>query len=322
MIITFGLLGVVVLSVLVYYFGAFYPKFNKLDKKKEFLIPGLEENFVPQGMDYVENKGVILVSGYMSDGKPSRVYVIKKATNEVEKFVTFKNLDGTDYVGHAGGVASDGDSIWVVGDKKLFSANYSDLESGINESVVSFKAETITGNGCDFVDVYNNKLVVGEFYRKEKYETPIEHYVEVSANETNHALAFVYELNNARESGISENIEFAISLPDQAQGIAFIKIGETESVLISTSWSIPSSRLHLYSNPLNGNSARTILIDGADIPVYELNSNNKLDEIKAPAMSEELTVVDGRVFVLFESACNKYKMVNRTRTKNALSIKL
>lgn len=317
MIITLGFVAVILLAVVVYYFGAFYPKFNSFDKKTEFEIPALEENFVPQGLDYVAKDDIILLSGYMSDGAPSRIYLINRTSGEVVKYVTLTK-NNVDYVGHAGGVASDGTMVWVVGDKLLETALYSDVVSCQNGGKVEIKESITTGNGCDFVDVDNGKLIVGEFYHEKKYQTPEQHHIKVSENETTHAIAYFYNIDHSNISGINEHPIHALTLPDFAQGV----VVNGNKIIVSTSWSIKSSNIIVYSNPLGKNTEKTISINDKNVPLYELNSNNCEDTIKAPAMSEEITIIDGRTYILFESACNKYKMVNRTRTKNVISIKL
>lgn len=320
MIISLSLVGVIALALVIYYFGAFYPTFNSFDKQKEFEIPGLEDGFVPQGLDYIERDGVFLVSGYMSDGSPSRIYVVNKATGVVEKQLTcIKNNE--DYVGHSGGIASDGNYVWLVGDKRVETLLYSDITSAQTGTKIEIKSSVETGNGCDFVDVYNDKLIVGEFYKKGKYDTLEEHHIKVSDSETTHAVAYAYDIDKTTVSGIGE-ISFALTLPDQAQGISFVGTDDGEKIMISTSWSISSSKLKIYQNPLNKETNKTLFVNGKNLPLYELNSGNQTKTISAPAMTEELTVVDGRIFIMFESACKKYKFVNRTRIKTVLSIKL
>ena len=322
MIVVFSVLGVFVLTLLIYYFGAFYPRFNAHAKEKEFVIPGLDETFVPQGMEYYASDDVFFVSGYMSDGSPSRIYVVDAKTGTVQKYVTLKaGLEN--YVEHAGGVATDGTKFWIVGDKKLNTIDYADLKNAQNGDSVQIKSIIRTGNGCDFVYIYNNQLIVGEFYRDDVYETPEEHHIEVSDEEETEALGYIYDINHAMPSGTSEGPKAVISFPDQAQGMVITKNKEgKECVVISTSYSIPSSKIKIYSNPLSEESVKKITIGGKEIPLYELNSKNLVDVFKAPAMSEEMAVKDGKVFILFESACKKYKLVNRTRTKNVFSIEI
>lgn len=42
------------------------------------------------------------------------------------------------------------------------------------------------------------------------------------------------------------------------------------------------------------------------MPLYYLDSDNLTETVVMPPMSEELVYRDGRVQVMYESACNKY----------------
>lgn len=48
--------------------------------EKAFVIPGLSDNLIPQGFDYVESEGIYLIGGYQKDVSYSHVYrsVMKK----------------------------------------------------------------------------------------------------------------------------------------------------------------------------------------------------------------------------------------------------
>ena len=75
--------------------------------------PGLEDGLVQQGFDYIPAKigeddeiiseAIFLTSGYMKDGSASRVYIT--VGNGTPSYVSLYNSDGTEYVGHAGGIA-------------------------------------------------------------------------------------------------------------------------------------------------------------------------------------------------------------------------
>lgn len=304
MIISFCVVGILVVVILIYYFGAFYPRFSKLDKREEFEIPGLDEGFVPQGLDYNQTTNSFIMCGYMSDGSPSRVYLI---SDDATKYVTL-TINGEPYYGHAGGVATDGKHLWVSGDKKVETLRFGDLLNASNGDSINIIESTVTGNGCDFIKVYENQLIVGEFYRKNKYETPDSHHI----NQTK-ALAFAYKIDKSSTSGIGEK-QFVLTLPNNAQGIAIIG----EKVVVSTSWAIRSSELFVYNNSLNMEASG--MFEG--LPLYELSDKNLIKIIKAPAMAEEIAVKDGRVYINFESACKKYKLINRTRIKNVISIEV
>ena len=51
-----------------------------------------------------------------------------------------------------------------------------------------------------------------------------------------------------------------------------------------------------------------------------LDANAEVSRLKAPCMTEEIELVDGRVYVLFENACKKYKAFTRTRLYNVYSL--
>lgn len=304
-IMTFLLAGGFLLSIVfLYYFCAFYPAFNNLNKREEFEIPGLEDGFVPQGLDYDKENEVFLMCGYMSDGSPSRLYVID---GDEVKFVTLKK-GGEAYLGHCGGVATDGVKVWISGDKEVQTIAYNEVLNANNGASLEILGSVQTGNGCDFIDVVDGRLWVGEFYRKNKYETPMENRINGS-----NALLYAYKINHGNENGFDE-LEFCLTLPNHAQGI--VSLGE--KIVVSTSWSIPSGRILVYENPLNKEATGEVF----DVPLYELNDKILVQSVLAPTMTEELTEKDGRIYINFESACKKYKLINRTRIKHVLSIEV
>ena len=65
-------------------------------------IPGLSDDFVPQGVT-VTDDGTILICGYSSSDNPSRIYSI---VDGKERVVYLETEDGTLYKGHAGGITS------------------------------------------------------------------------------------------------------------------------------------------------------------------------------------------------------------------------
>ena len=50
-----------------------------------------------------------------------------------------------------------------------------------------------------------------------------------------------------------------------------------------------------------------------EVPLYHLDSANLTDWVEMPPMSEEVLCKDGKVYVLFESACTKYIYGNLIR---------
>lgn len=308
--------ALIFVAIIIYYFGAFYPSFNKISKK-EFKIPGLDTSFVPQGLEYLSNEKVFLVSGYMSNGEPSRVYLVSEDTGETIKYVTLKSELG-DYTLHAGGIKSVGDSLWIAGDKRLEHLSVAELLSAPNASSINIKKTFEPGNGCDFLWIYEDYLVVGEFYRKNKFETSPMHNVKVTENEENNALAYAYKIDGTSNIGIDENLSFVLSIPSNVQGISLNSNGD---IVLSVSFSIPSSKIVVYENCLKNNAGK-ITLNNTSVALYILCDSLIKKQIKAPTMTEEIILHNDRVFVLFESACKKYKFINRTRTKQVMSLEL
>ncbi|MBO4449330.1 MAG: hypothetical protein J5777_01970 [Clostridiales bacterium] len=88
--------------------------------EKAFAIPGLSESMIPQGLDYLESEGLYLVGGYQKDGTPSRVYLIEKATGTVKGYVLLGDQNGNGMAIHAGGLAANGDYLYVGGNEEAF----------------------------------------------------------------------------------------------------------------------------------------------------------------------------------------------------------
>lgn len=310
-----GIVCVIFVAVMIYFFGDSYPDFYKL-ATKEFNIPGLETSFVPQGMDYDEDAHRFLIGGYMNDGQPSRIYFVDKISGKTEKYLTL-TIDGEAYTGHCGGVAIDGDYGWVVGDKQVYRFSYADAINTENSQSLEVIDGFTPGNGADFVLVNGNKLIVGEFYKQGKYDTPTAHHIKFS-NEINYALSYIYTIDQSKDYGISSTTpEAGISMPNQVQGMTFTK---DKNIVLSTSYSIPASKIMVYENALTSSPTQTITLNNNTLPVYVLNSENHIKTISAPPMSEEIVLVDNKVYTLFESDCSKYRLINREKLSNVYAL--
>lgn len=315
-IISLTLIILLALAVIIYYFGATYSYYDSI-KKDEFAIPGLDTSFVPQGLSYDENSNNFFVGGYMSDGSKSRIYCLAEDNNFEPKYITLLK-DDKDFCGHLGGVAVYQNNLFIASDGLVLRANLSDITSATDGSEIAIIDYFTTGNGADSVTVYNDKLYVGEFFKANKYETKPEHHITINEKETNKAIAYCYTLDSSKPYGVSSTTPiYGISVPNQVQGFDFTADG---NIVVSTSYSIPDSKILIYSNVFDVSNKTNISLFDKSFDVYILASNNLKKEITAPAMSEELIIKDNRAYILFESACSKYRFVNRTRTTNVHSI--
>ena len=157
---------------IVYYYGESYNEFYG-KTQAEFSIPGLDEGFVPQGMEYEQGNDIFLISGYMANGSASRVYVVN---GEEVNYVTF-SYNGESITNHFGGITTDGTGVWIGGEGNVY---YLKLENLLSENadVVEVEDMFMAPNGADCLTVYNgNFLIVGEFYREGSYDTDPSHHI-------------------------------------------------------------------------------------------------------------------------------------------------
>ncbi|MGN0961570.1 MAG: hypothetical protein ACI4PF_05175 [Christensenellales bacterium] len=318
------LLMLLIIFFCVYYFWPWNKDFFD-NATEEFSIPGLDEGFCPQGMTKIEGYDKYLISGYMTDGSPSRFYVINAEDNSIEKYVTL-NIDGKQFDGHAGGVVSFGSTIWTVsyvGDRGY------GFRFMLNELLVAENGEEIivdratdcfeTYNNADFVFAYDDYLWVGEFYKEGKYETDEQHHLITRSGEINTAIVYGFKIDESYKFGLYSSFpKKALSIRGLCQGMAVTSDGK---FVMSTSYSIPDSNIYYYKDVLNENAHnKEFKVGLTQVDLWYLDNYSLISTTNAPAMSEEVVVENNRVYILFESACKKYKMFNRKRLTNVYSL--
>lgn len=268
-----------------------YHDFYK-DAQRSFSIPGLSSGFIPQGFDYEENEKVYLISGYMKDhSQSSRIYAVHE-----DGSVTFSQLldqDGNAYTGHCGGVAINGAFLYVSSEDELSVFALEDILNGIQAKQLG---SVEIGERVSFCTFENGYLLTGAFYRAGSYETPAHHHVTTPAGDENPALIWIYKADASQPFGLCAEPVAAISVREQVQGVAITDEGK---IVLSTSWGVGSSQLWLYEMDQRVGSIN-------DVPLYYLDSANLVETVTAPPMSEEILWLDGRLYIMTESACTKY----------------
>ena len=247
--------------------------------------PGLNDGFVCQGIAITDDEKNIIVSGYMKDHSASRVYVTDLASNSYYVSLT---TNGEVFKGHAGGIATTGNNVYLASDDTIFTFALSDLLACKNGDVIDIGLGTLINNEASFVYTDDNYLYVGEFHDGGKYVT--KHPYETPEG-LNHAIVSRYDINDLSKPNK------IYSIRDKVQGMCFAPDGK---VILSTSYGLADSVYYVYNESDALDSGETL--DGA--PVYYLN--NCIREVKGPAMSEDLDYYNGKVITLSESASNKY----------------
>ena len=299
-VILLGAIGYFRLSVNEYY----------KNSEKAFVIPGLSDGYVPQGFCYDQKSDCFLATGYMTDNSASPVFVIDKESGKTVKSVRLKKQDGSSYTGHAGGIAVWGDFVYVAdgGEHCVYVFNYSDLmENGTKniESIGTFETETDDGDYIKpaFVEVNGNNIVIGEFYRDPQYKTHTSHKITTPNGNKNTALAVEFELDASFTDtfGINPTPKKAYSMREQVQGLTFDESGR---IYLSTSWGLSFSHIFVYDQAQATCENKTVLEH--TIPVYHLDGASLIKDIKIAPMSEEMVILGKKLYVMCESASNKY----------------
>ncbi len=270
---------------------------------KEFKTPGTWDNLVQQGMVYVEEENVFLVCGYMSDDTASRVYVLSEE-GKILGITKLKQADGTDYLGHTGGIEYYGNCVYITDGTKE-----KEYDGGLDvfplDAILRYEEEvqTIgrvkTYNNPAYCHIENGYMLVGEFYREISYETVDSHHIQTPAGDENTALITVFKLDDSSLHITGAPIA-GITTTGLVQGMCITE----NHIVLSTSWSVSSSHLYVYERAKV--TGETAMLDGTELPIYHLDSASLVKTVEAPPMTEEIVYKNGRIFILSESACNKY----------------
>lgn len=226
--------------LVIWFWGDTYSDFA--DFNEGVAIPGLDEGAVPQGLanydggkiydcEGVATEGTqnyFFISSYMKEG-PSRVYVVGAKTGYVG-YVTLINTDGSDYMGHCGGIATSckpserNGTVWVssddtvycirrVGDTYQNAAEEIIAKAALAEGDKTVKFTTSFAANCNasFCFFYEDttsgttydKLYVGEFYRAGNYETDPLHHVTTNNGTENRSFMYEYSISSTNDYGLT-----------------------------------------------------------------------------------------------------------------------
>ncbi len=266
-------------------------------------VPGLDDGFIPQGLCFVESMGVFAISGYMpedSDGNEqfSRIYFINPDTNESKMFI----ID--DYTGHAGGIACNGNDLWISsggsettnGKIYHFTLDMFKVESGSEVSYDGYFSVPVKGSVlyCD-----DDKLWVTEFYNSDNKVNDSHHYG------SNHAWSCGYDLPVEVDYSAKEKLvpDVILSVPDKVQGMAINTDGE---VIFSTSYGRRNnSKMYVFENYAEWDT-NTVNVFDKEVTLYVSKKKNRVLSFKMPTLMEGLDYYNGKLYIIFESGAQTY----------------
>lgn len=314
------LLAAVFVFLMVWFFGASYPAFEKI-AEETFTIQGLKEGISPQGLCALP-EGLeydFAMCGYMVKGGPSRIYLVNSKMNEAKYFTMTRN--GQAITSHFGGMTATKNYLMIADGNRVVRVPLTRALEAKNGAAIGIydDFETDIGVAFCFYQEEENLLFVGEFYREQNYKTDVSHHLERNG-ETNYAFVYVYAVDETQEGNLKSNKpESILSVRGLVQGIAVSQ----DRIYLSCSYGLSDSMLYVYSNPLHDQENRSAVdakVDG--VPVYRLDKGNLLSTLKMPCMSEEICFSGGKLYILYESLCNKYKYFVRVRMSKVIALPL
>ena len=263
-----------------------------------FEIPGLDEDFVPQGVCYVESLDAFAVSGYVKN-EVSRIYLV------YDDGITKKiYLDSFDL--HAGGIASNGTDLWVsAGGNEMkgghiYHMSTDALRDADDGDTVAFDGRFGVYSRASALYCSDDTLWVAEFYEKKDYPVNESHYYG-----KNHAWASGYKLPlnvdyTAEESPVPDVV---LSVPDKVQGMCITDSGD---VVFSTSYGRKNnSYIYVFDDYLNWDKS-SVNINSADVDMYITTKNHRIIKSKMPTLMEGADYYKGKMYVIFESGAKTY----------------
>ena len=298
-------------------YATFFNNFSK-----NFVVPGLYEGIIPQGICFDETTGYLLITGYFEDALfPSMVMCVDQKTGKFISAHPLLNTEGEPYYGHAGGIASSQNTVYITTDYECYTFSSSVLKETKNNTEIRFTGKFKLNTLGSFACIHNNIFWTGDFIESDdKEREKVTDVTTLNNGETFYAYCEGYILEDGLPSINKINSEsngyipdYFLAIPEQVQGMAFTK---TDKIIFSTSYGRKNdSKLYIYDDVLITEKSGTKKVDGKNIDLYACNNEMLIKEITAPPMAEGMAIHYDGIYLIFESGAEKYR---NHRGKNPL----
>ncbi|MBO5421270.1 MAG: hypothetical protein J6A67_04925 [Clostridia bacterium] len=290
--------------------------------------PDTDSDFVPQGLAYSDYLDKVLICGYMNTEGNSRIYVVDPESGETEKYISLIEVDGDNYTGHCGGIATFEGNAWVVSGKYARRISLDALKEAENEDSLQFMDQFNTGTRASYANCTNGILWVGEYHKDgDDYVTEDTHHLTSPNGEAMSAWTCGYVLESGNPQGFdydgnSKSIvapDFILETESMCQGFTQLPDGR---FVTSISGEITKSELNFYENVLDGEADDTVTVSGKEVDLFFLDSAKQVDSLNALPRSEGVDVYGGKLLVLYESGCRKMLAAQIVRTDYVWSVEI
>lgn len=275
------------------------------------VVPGLRQNFIPQGITHWEERNWLLISGYflpVTEGMNSAILAVALPSGRLVGEYSLKNKDGRAYNGHFSGLAVAEKDLYVTGPNCLYRIPLREFSKAGQKGALTVAQEIpvqVAAAGCAYSD---GILWVSEYYQKDNFPLTGEHVTLCGDGTTHYAWMMGYRIVDR------EKLEpcFVISIPDRVQGVAFLPDGK---LVLSQSYGRKNpSKIFLFQDPRNGSADGWVSVAGRNLPLWYLDSTSGLQTMDAPPMAEGCCEDGDAVYFIFESAAYFYRGMAKENT--------
>ena len=281
----------------------------------DFVVPGMQQAFVPQGIAYRKDTNQFYVSEYVVFGS-SRLPVVDAESGEMVAQYRMRYASGNPHTGHMSGVAVSEKNLYLVnGAKAVQIIPLSSVDAADPNGVLQVDREIKLSTGAEcknsYAEVSDGYLWLGNYYRaKNKNHSK-------KANENYNVLIRGYKLDAAEADGL--DAQYKIDNPETNYLPAVLYSLENEEmiqgmtsagryIITANSYTETLSEINVYDTSKPAQLDGYITIGETQIPVYKL----KLEKnVKTIEHVEELSVVDGYLYVIYESGSQNCGDANR-----------
>lgn len=284
--------------------------------EKKYLIPGLNQAAIPQGMSYCESTGRVYISAYYkADNLPSVIMALDAESGASVAEYRLYQEDGSPFTSHVGGLAVTGDTLYLSA-KQDQEGRYSlallplDSLSSTGSHDLTVETTLPLPLSPSFLNCSQGILWVGNFYHPAGdygLSTGMDFTTQTADGDSG---CYILGYDLSRSDALSAGPDgfpvpdYVLVAPDRIQGVVAC---DEESVLLSQSYGRKNNSTLLRYRLNLASPDRSLPVGSSEVPAYLLDSGTLQEAITAMPMTEALCLgSDGNILVLFESGAMAY----------------
>ena len=286
-----------------------YPRLAGLLDRR-WLTPGLLAGYVPQGLAWA-GEGCLLVAAHCArKERPSLIITVDSVDGRPLEAARLRETDGSPHIGHVGGLAVIGHSIFVTSGRRSSPLGVglqfplSSIMSPGLDGVVA-EAEMVIDARGSFMTAHDGDLWVGDFWRLRGngHRTAAHHH-----HGQHRGWVAAHRVG---AGGLASAPHRALFIPSCVQGITFVG----EMIILSRSWGSSDSGLELHKLPARPWRQRC-LPSGSPLDVAILDDHTLVEVLTMPPGAQGVAWTGSNVITVFEGGAIRY--TDRWRSDGAI----